>query len=257
MKKIAFFAYGMVSYGLFFVSFLYMIAFVGNFEVAGFVPKTIDSGATGSLSTAIMVNIGIIILFGLQHTIMARPGFKAAWTKIIPKPIERSTYVNFTTAILVLLFSQWRPMTDIIWQVDGSLGKNVLLGIYFGGYLLVLYASFLINHFDLFGLRQVFLFLFAKKYTHPPLASPTVYRIIRHPILLGWTIAFWATPTMTVGHLLFAMTMTAYILIAIPFEERDLESALGEEYRLYKSRTPMLLPLPRKAGLPICEKVFS
>ncbi len=232
---------------LFFASFLYLIAFVGNFEITTFVPKTIDSGAPGPLGTAVMVNLGILILFGVQHTVMARPGFKEGWTKIVPKPIERATYVNFTTVILVLLFWQWRPMTDIVWQVENAAGKNVLIGIYFGGYLLVLYASFLIDHFDLFGLRQVFLCLLGKEYTYPPLATPMLYRIIRHPILLGWMIAFWATPTMTYGHLLYAIGTTTYMLIAIPFEERDLETFLGEEYRQYRARTPKLLPWPRGA----------
>ncbi len=244
MRRLAFFAYGIISYALFFVSFLYLIAFVGNFEVLTFVPKTIDSGAPGPLGTAVMVNLGILVLFGVQHTVMARPGFKVAWTKIVPKPIERSTFVNFTTVILVLLFWQWRPMTDIVWQVENAAGKNVLIGIYFGGYLLVLFATFMIDHFDLFGLRQVFLCLLGKKYTHPPLATPMLYRIIRHPILLGWMIAFWATPTMTYGHLLFAIGTTTYMLIAIPFEERDLAALLGEEYRHYRARTPKLLPWP-------------
>ncbi len=247
MRKLAFSVYGVISYALFFVSFLYLIAFVGNFEVRTFVPKTIDSGVPGPLGTAVMVNLGILILFGVQHTVMARPGFKEAWTKIVPEPIERSTYVNFTTVVLVLLFWQWRPMTDIVWQVENAAGKNVLIGIYFGGYLLVLYASLLIDHFDLFGLRQVFLCLLGKEYTPPPLAIPTLYRIIRHPILLGWMIAFWAAPSMTYGHLHYAIGTTAYMLIAIPFEERDLEVLHGEEYRQYRARTAKLLPWPRKA----------
>jgi len=247
MKKLAFFAYGGVSYAFFLASFLYLIAFVGNFEIATYVPKTIDSGVPGPLGIAVAINLGILVLFGVQHTVMARPGFKTAWTKIVPKEIERSTYVNFTTAILVLLFWQWRSMTDVVWQVDHAVGKNVLIGTYFGGYVLVLIATFLIDHFDLFGLRQVFLYLLGKEYTHPPLATPILYRIIRHPILLGWMIAFWATPTMTYGHLLFAVGKTVYMLVAIPFEERDLEASLGEEYRQYKARTPKLLPWPGKS----------
>ena len=260
MKRFLFFIYGVLSYAIFFASFLYVIAFVGNFDVnamlpktvGGYqlpilVPKTIDSGATSPMGVSVAINLGIIILFGLQHTVMARPGFKKAWTKIVPEPIERSTYVNFTTVILVLLFWQWRPMTDVVWNIEHAAGRKALIGLTLGGYGLVLYATFLIDHFDLFGLRQVFLCLLGKKYTSPPLATPMLYRVIRHPILLGWMIAFWATPTMTYGHLLFAIGTTVYMLIAIPFEERDLEAFLGEEYRKYKARTPKLLPWPRKA----------
>jgi protein-S-isoprenylcysteine O-methyltransferase Ste14 len=247
VTRLAFFLYGVISYAIFFVSFLYLIAFVGNFEIAAFVPKTIDSAAPGPLGAAVMVNLGILVLFGVQHTVMARPGFKVAWTRIVPKPIERATFVNVTTVMLVLLFWQWRPMTGIVWHVENAVGRNVLIGISFGGYLLVLYASFLIDHFDLFGLRQVFTYLLGKEYKHPPFATPWLYRIIRHPLLLGWMIAFWATPTMTYGHFLFAVTTTAYMLIAIPFEERDLEGFLGEAYRQYRARTPKLLPWPRKA----------
>lgn len=260
MKRLLFFVYGIISYAAFFASFLYLIAFVGNldvnailpqaigsYELPTLVPKTIDTGTPGPMGLAVVINLGILILFGVQHTVMARPGFKESWTKILPPAIERSTYVNFTTIILVLLFWQWRPMTDTVWNAEGAVGKNILAGIYFGGYGLVLYATFLIDHFDLFGLRQVFLCFLGKEYTHPPLATPMLYRIIRHPILLGWMIAFWATPTMTYGHLLFAVGTTTYMLIAIPFEERDLETVLGEEYRQYRARTPKLLPWPRKA----------
>lgn len=239
MKRTAFFIYGVVSYGVFFASFLYIIAFVGDFW---FVPKTIDTGPESPLGTAVLINLGLMVVFGIQHTWMARPGFKSWWTKFVPEPIERSTYVLISSVLLFVFYWQWRPMPDIIWRVDSAIGYWVLMGGLFSGILLVLYSSFLIDHFDLFGLRQVFFYLRRREYEHPRFAMPLLYRMIRHPLLAGWMIAFWVTPKMTYGHLLFAVGMTVYMLIAIPFEEKDLANTLGEEYERYRARTPMLIP---------------
>lgn len=228
-----------------------MIAFLGDFEVpqvrgVSLVPKTIDLGTEGPLGAAAMINIGLLALFAVPHSVMARPGFKTWWTKFVPAPIERSTYVLLSSLLLILLYWQWRPMTGVVWQVDNPIGFWILTGLYFGGYVVVLYASFLIDHFDLFGLRQVFINLRGREYTQPQFAMPFLYRIIRHPLLAGWMIAFWATPKMTYGHLLFAVGSTLYMLIAIPIEEKDLAHFLGEDYKQYRARTPMLFPWPRK-----------
>lgn len=242
MNRVASFAYGLVSYALFLAVFLYTIGFVGNLVV----PKTIDSGATGPVGLAVLVNLFLIVLFGVQHSVMARPGFKTWWTKLVPVAMERSTYVLLSNILMALMFWQWRPMPGVVWQVDAPAFQYILWACFFGGILLVLYSSFLIDHFDLFGLRQVYLFLQRKNYTHPLFASPLLYRIVRHPLLLGWMIMFWATPAMTQGHLLFAIAATAYMLIAIPLEEKDLARSLGQDYLRYRARTPMVLPWPRR-----------
>lgn len=242
MNRVACFVYGVVSYALFLAVFLYTIGFVGNLVV----PKTIDSGATGSVGLAVAVNLFLIALFGVQHSVMARPGFKTWWTKFVPVAIERSTYVLLSNILLALMFWQWRPMPGVVWQVDAPAFQTILWACFFGGILLVLLSSFLIDHFDLFGLRQVYLFLRAKDYTTSAFATPLLYRIVRHPLLLGWMIMFWATPTMTQGHLLFAIAATAYMFIAIPLEEKDLARSLGQDYLRYRERTPMVLPWPRR-----------
>lgn len=252
MTRLLCFLYGVVSYAIFFATFVYLIAFLSPFEMpqvmgVTLVPKMIDSGVEGPMASSIMINLGLIALFGVPHTIMARPRFKKWWTHFVPAPIERSTYVLKSSLLLILLYWQWRPMTGTAWQVENPVGWWLLTGLYFSGYLLVLYASFLIDHFDLFGLRQVFLCLMKRDYRHPPFAMPLLYRLIRHPLLAGWMVAFWATPHMTYGHLVFAIGTTAYMLIAIPFEERDLSDILGDDYRQYLARTPMLIPWPRKA----------
>lgn len=236
------FLYGVVCYLVFFLAFLYLIGFLGNFLV----PKSIDTGEGAALATALLINVGLIALFGLQHSIMARPGFKAWWTKIVPTSVERSTYVLLTSLILILLYWQWRPMTQVIWQADAAWSQAVLWGVFGAGFLLVLLSTFVIDHFDLFGLRQVFLNLRRKPYTHSPFKVTFFYKFVRHPLYVGWFLAFWGTPTMTLGHLIFAVGMSGYILIAIRYEERDLETFLGQNYTKYKERVPMLIPRPGK-----------
>jgi methanethiol S-methyltransferase len=243
-------AFGAFSYAIFFATFLYFVGFIGGFGV----PKTVDSGSAGSLATALAVDVALIALFGVQHTLMARPRFKAAWTRVVPRTIERSVYVLLSSAVLLFLYWQWRPIPTAIWQVESGVGRAAVLALYFGGYATVLYASFLIDHFDLFGLRQVFLHWRARAYTEKAFRVRGAYRLVRHPLYVGWIVAFWATPTLTVGHLLFAAGMTAYILVAIRFEERDLAALHGEPYRRWRERTPALVPrLPGAAQPPVAE----
>lgn len=242
MNKIGAFVYGVVCYAIFFLTFLYAVGFLGNL----WVPKGIDDGVVGSLGMAVGINVALLSLFALQHSIMARPAFKAAWTKLVAEPIERSTYVLFSSLALILLYWQWQPMPSIIWQVDAGIATVILQGLLFTGFLIVLYASFLIDHFDLFGLRQVYLYLRGVEYKHHPFATPGLYKLIRHPLYLGWLLAFWCTPTMTYGHALFAGVSTAYIFVAIIFEERDLVGLLGADYQSYRERVPMFIPWPRK-----------
>ncbi len=241
MSKALFMIYGVVSYSIFFLTFLYLIGFLNN----AVVPKGIDTGTPGSMGVALVVNVLLYALFGIQHSVMARPAFKERWTQIVPKPIERSTYTLLSSLILILLFWQWRPMPTYIWHVEAELLRAVLTGLCLVGFLIVLYATFLIDHFDLFGLRQVFLHMRGTAYTHKKFATPSLYRMIRHPIYLGWMIAFWATPDMTVGHLMFAALGTAYMLIAIPIEEKDLAEFHGEEYKRWRESTPMIVPFTK------------
>ncbi len=236
-----FFIYGAISYVLFLVAFLYTIGFVAN----SIVPKSIDDGLESPLSTALTINLLLLGLFGIQHSVMARPGFKAWWTRLVPRPIERSTYVLFTNLILFLMFWQWRPLTSVVWNVESSTLRGVLWALSGAGWLLALYSSFVIDHFDLFGLRQVFLNLRGVEYTHPKFSEKSVYRWVRHPLMAGFMVAFWATPTMSQGHLLFAVVTTVYALVGIQLEERDLVRQLGPAYEEYRQRIPMLLP-PKK-----------
>jgi protein-S-isoprenylcysteine O-methyltransferase Ste14 len=234
--------YGVVAYVIFLISFLYAIGFVGNFVV----PKTIDSGSAGSFGQALLINAVLLSLFAIQHTIMARPAFKAWWTKIVSPAIERSTFVLIASLLLLLLFWQWRPMPDVIWNVTGSAGSMILSVVFWMGWLIVLASTFMINHFDLFGLRQVYHHLLGKKTVQPRFTTKMLYNIVRHPIMLGFIIAFWATPLMTVGHLVFAIATTGYIIIGVHFEERDLRVAHGKDYEAYANRVRMLIPLPKK-----------
>jgi len=231
--------YGIFCYLAFLASFLYAIAFLGDFGV----PRTIDSGVEGSLGQALAINAGLLALFAVQHSIMARSWFKRAWTRIVPPASERSTYVLFSSVALILLFWQWRPIGGLVWQVHNELGRMAIYGVYAVGWLLLLLATFLINHFDLFGLRQVYLHFRGQEYTSLAFRTPGLYRLMRHPIYFSWLCIFWATPRMTIAHLVFALATTGYILIAIQFEERDLIRAYGDAYRRYKQQVPSILPV--------------
>jgi methanethiol S-methyltransferase len=238
LSRITAFVYGVVCYLVFFATFLYAIGFLGNFLV----PKSIDSGPEAPFLYALAINTVLLALFALQHSVMARPWFKAAWTRIVPSSVERSTYVLFSSLALLLLFWKWEPMGGVIWKVASPDGQLVLDFLYGLGVLIILAATFLINHFDLFGLRQVWLNLRGVPYTNLSFSTPGLYRIVRHPLYVGWLLMFWAAPVMTVAHLVFALGTTAYIFIAIQFEERDLVE-FHAEYAEYRRRVPMILPI--------------
>jgi protein-S-isoprenylcysteine O-methyltransferase Ste14 len=242
MKKILSLFYGVVCYFAFFGTILYAIGFVGNIIV----PKTIDSKPETSLINAILINASLLLLFALQHSIMARPNFKKWWTRIIPEQLERSTYVLLASLCLMLMMWQWQPMGCIIWSIENAVIKNILLVIYLVGWSIVFVSTFLINHFDLFGLRQVWLYYRGIPYKHLPFRLPLFYRFVRHPLYLGFLIAFWSTPVMTAAHLLFAVLTTGYILTAIQLEERDLVKIFGEKYRNYKKWVTMIIPLSKR-----------
>lgn len=242
MNKIMSFLYGVVCYLVFFLSFLYAVGFLGNMVV----PKSINSGVESDLSQSLIINLILLSLFAIQHTIMARPAFKEWWTNYVPPHLERSTFVLVASLLLLLIFWQWQPLTGIVWHVDSAIGQTIVWGIFWVGWLIVLLSTFMINHFDLFGLRQVWLHLNDQEYSHVNFQKTALYRYIRHPIMLGFIIAFWATPNMTTGHLLFAMTTTLYILIGIQFEEQDLIDTIGPDYENYRQQVSMIIP---KVGL--------
>lgn len=247
MKRSLFLAYGVVNYVAFLGTFLYLAGFLGNL----FVPRSIDAPATGSPWTAALVDLLLVAVFAVQHTVMARPTFKRWWTRFVPAPLERSTYVLFTNVALLLLFWLWQPLGGVVWEVAHPLARNAIHAACIAGWGLVLVSTFLINHFDLFGLRQVWLYWRGRPYTYLPFRTPGPYRLVRHPLYVGWLTAFWATPTMTVAHLLFAAGMTIYILTAIRFEERNLVEHHGEAYASYRRQVPMLVPQPfRKCESP-------
>ena len=238
MKRIAAFTYGVICYAIFLGTFLYAIGFVGNL----FVSKSIDSTPDGSLGQALLMNALLLGIFAVQHSVMARPAFKHWWMRFVPKPVERSTYVLFSSLALIVLFAFWQPIGGVIWNVQDPVGQAILYGLFAFGWGLVLVVTFLINHFDLFGLRQVWFYLRGKEYRALTFVTPGPYRYVRHPIYVGFIIAFWATPTMTAAHLLFALLTTAYILIGIRLEERDLMTDHGARYREYSKQVPMLVP---------------
>lgn len=252
MGRILILLYGVASYGIFFITFLYIIAFLGNLTdlplVGAYVTKTVDSGTPGPVGYAMLVNAGLIAIFGFSHSIMARPWFKRRWTKIVPEAAERSTYVLVASLALIMLIAKWQPMTDTVWSVSDPTWGMLLWVLYFAGFGIVLLVTFLINHFELFGLSQVIANMQGRAPSQDSFVQPLLYKLVRHPLYLGFIIAFWATPQMSAGHLLFALGMTGYILAAIPHEEADLEARLGESYAEYKKRVPMLVPFMKSKG---------
>jgi len=237
--RVATFVYGVLSYLIFFGTFLYAVGFLGNVIV----PKSIDSGRTAPLGEALLINAALLTLFAVQHSTMARPWFKRMWTRIVPKQAERSTYVLLSSVLLILLFALWQPIGGVVWNVEQPVLRALLYGLFAMGFLLVLISTFLINHFDLFGLRQVWLYLRGKDYTQLRFGTPILYRHVRHPLYLGWLFAFWATPTMTIAHLVFALATTAYIFMAIQLEEKDLIDTYGDAYKRYRQNVPMIVPV--------------
>ena len=242
LKRILFFAYGSFSYLIFLATFLYAVGFIGNFGV----PSTLDGTATGPLGISLAIDVLLLTLFAVQHSVMARKWFKEWWTKIVPKPIERSTYVLFSSVALILMFALWRPLGGVIWSVEDPIGQIVLRSLFAFGWGLVLFSTFVINHFDLFGLRQVWRNLLGQPESAMRFTTPGPYKLVRHPLYVGWLFAFWMTPVMTTAHLLFSIATTAYILLAIRFEERDLVREHGETYEQYRKAVPMLVPSLRK-----------
>ncbi|NUM81160.1 isoprenylcysteine carboxylmethyltransferase family protein [bacterium] len=238
MKKVIFLTYGVIAYLIFLGTFCYAVGFVSML----FVPKHLDSEPQSSLLTALLVNGGLLSLFALQHSVMARPAFKKWWTQFIPEPVERSTFVLLASLCLLLLFWQWQPIGGVVWRVESETSKMFLQSLCLLGFGIVLIATFLINHFDLFGLRQVWLYFKGMSYVHIPFRTPLFYKYVRHPLYLGFIIAFWATPTMTIAHLFFAVMTTAYMLTAIQLEEKDLMKQFGNDYHNYKLSSPMLIP---------------
>jgi len=242
MGGIASVLYGVLAYLLFLGTILYAIAFVGNLPV----PKTIDSGEIGSPGAALVIDALLLGLFAIQHSVMARPAFKLWWTQFVPQPVERTTYVLLASLILVLLFWQWRPIPQTIWSVTHPAGVAAMQTIFWVGWGILFLSTFLINHFELFGLRQVYARLVGRSLPEPVFRTPFLYKLVRHPIYLGFLLAFWATPSMTAGHLLFAIATTGYILLGIYLEERDLIGLFGDQYRRYREQVSMLIPMPSR-----------
>jgi protein-S-isoprenylcysteine O-methyltransferase Ste14 len=244
MNKIIAVIYGVAAYLFFLGTFVYAIGFAGNIEV----PKGIDDGTISPLPVAISINMALLAVFALQHSVMARQGFKRMWTRIVPHSVERSTYVVAATLALALLLWQWRPLPGIVWDLRGTIGGSVLSILFVLGWLVLLASTFLVNHFELFGLAQVWAYTRGYELPKPAFRTPGLYRLVRHPLYAGFVIAFWSAPVMTVGHLMFSIATTGYILVGIFFEERDLIKTFGQRYREYRQRVPMLIPFPKRSG---------
>jgi len=238
MRRILFFTYGVGCYLLFLATYAYLACFVGNFVV----PRTINTGPAAPPIWATAIDIALLVAFGLQHSVMARPAFKARWTQLVPQPIERSTYVLASCLVLIALMWFWRPIDVVVWNVSTSVGWWLAMTLFAIGWLLVPLVSIAISHFDLFGMRQVWLHLVGREYTSLAFRTPFPYNMVRHPLYIGWALAFWAIPTMTLGHLLFAITLTAYMILAAQIEERDLIHHFGAKYQEYRHRVPMFVP---------------
>ncbi len=242
MKKYIVLFYGIVAYLVFLIAFLYAIGFVSN----SIVPKSIDSGSETTLLYSIFVNLILLSVFALQHSIMARPKFKEWFNSIFSQAMERSTYILLSSLALILIYWQWQPITTIIWETENTVLSSIITGIFFLGWLIVLLSTFMINHFELFGLAQIFDNLTNKQTANPKFQTNYLYKIVRHPIMLGFIIAFWATPIMTVGHLLFSLVTSMYIFIAVKYlEEKDLRKFIGEKYETYQKEVPMIIPFTK------------
>jgi protein-S-isoprenylcysteine O-methyltransferase Ste14 len=243
VSRIGVFIFGLVAYAMFFATITYAIGFVSGLVV----PKTIDSGTAGSVGISLLINAAMLMLFVVQHTIMARPAFKRWWTRIIPQSVERSIFVALASAILMLTFWQWRPVPYVIWDLSMyPIARYTLLAISLAGWAIVFLSSFMVSHFDLFGLRQVWLKLRGRPYEHVEFRLVGFYKLVRHPLMVGFLIAFWATPTMTIGHLFFATLTTLYIVFGTWIEERDLLASFGDTYRDYQQRVRAFVPIPRE-----------
>jgi len=238
MKRVLALTYGMIAYAFFAATFVYAILFLAN----AWVSKTIDSGSEAPLATTLAIDLALLAVFAVQHSVMARKGFKRVWTSVIPVPVERSTYVVAASAALALILWQWKPIPRVVWDVTGTSAEPVIQALFCLGWGILLLASCLLNHFELFGLAQVWNYVANRTPAVPVFKTPALYRVVRHPIYLGFVIGFWSTPKMTVGHLLFSIGTTGYILLGIYFEERDLIAGYGQRYREYRQRVPMLIP---------------
>jgi protein-S-isoprenylcysteine O-methyltransferase Ste14 len=242
MTRALFFAYGILCHLLFLATYAYMAAFFAGIPL---VPKTVDSPAGAPVGWALAINAALVLVFAAQHTVMARPGFKRRWTRLVPQPIERSTYVLLSCVVLAALMFFWQPIGPVVWHLPAGLPRWAAWALFAAGWLMVPLVTLMISHFDLFGLRQVWLHLRGQPYTPLPFRTPYLYQWMRHPLYVGWAIAFWSAPTMTVGHLLLAALLTGYMLVAVVFEERDLVAHFGQVYENYRRRVPMFFPIPR------------
>lgn len=249
--RIATVTYGALAYLAFLASFTFLIGFVGGLGV----PKDIDDGASGSVLLALVVDVALVTVFALQHSVMARPWFKRAWTRVVPVSVERSTFVLLSSLVLALLLWQWRPLPDEVWSVGPEWARGALWALFAAGWAIVVLSTYLIGHYDMFGLKQVLARWQQRSYVEPAFKVPGLYKLVRHPLYLGFIVAFWAAPDMSVGRLLFAATTTAYILAAIPVEERDLTDQLGEDYVRYAAEVPRLVPGLRPGAEPVAAGV--